>query len=59
MASRQNFAIFLEVVKPDLLALFHEFHEGRMALHSLNFGVITLLKRKEETTKILLLNMPS
>ena len=43
---------FWEVIKPDLLLLFHEFHCGRLPLHSLNFGIITLLSKKADATKI-------
>jgi hypothetical protein len=48
MASQQNFTNFLEVVKPDLLVLFHEFHEGRLPLHSLNFEVILLPEKRKQ-----------
>jgi hypothetical protein len=34
---------FWETIKPDLIALFNEFHDGNLPLHSLNFGTITLL----------------
>ena len=30
-------------MKPDLMSLFYEFHARRLPIHSLNFGVITLL----------------
>ena len=43
---------FWEVIKPDLLALFNEFHQGSLPLHSLNFGVITLLPKKAEAIMI-------
>jgi hypothetical protein len=33
------------VVKPDLMNLFYEFHAGRLPIHSLNFGIITLLPK--------------
>jgi hypothetical protein len=32
-------------VKPDLMNLFYEFHAGRLPIHSLNFGIITLLPK--------------
>jgi len=32
--------------------LFVEFHRGELPLHSLNFGVITLLPKKEDATKV-------
>ena len=34
-----------EIVKLDLMSLFHEFHAKRLPIHSLNFGVITLLPK--------------
>ena len=43
---------FWDIVKPDLLALFNEFHQGTLLLHCLNFGVITLLPKKAEATMI-------
>ena len=43
---------FWEVIEPDLLALFDDFHCGRLPLHSLNFGIITLLPKKTDATKI-------
>ncbi|CAN6182020.1 unnamed protein product [Urochloa humidicola] len=46
------YQFFWEVIRSDLLALFHEFHEGRLPIHSLNFGVITLLPKREEAIKI-------
>src|SRR5205809_6320552 len=41
-----------EVIKPNLLALFHEFYCARLPLHSLNFGVITLLPKKNDASKL-------
>ena len=46
------FQFFWETIKADLLQLFVEFHKGEMPLHSLNFGVITLLPKKEDATKV-------
>jgi len=43
---------FWDIVKPDLLAHFNEFHQGTLPLHCLNFGVITLLPKKAEATMI-------
>ena len=43
---------FWDIVKPDLLAHFNEFHQGTLPLHCLNFGVITLLPKKAEETMI-------
>ena len=46
------FQFFWETIKADLLELFVEFHKGELPLHSLNFGVITLLPKKKDTTKV-------
>jgi hypothetical protein len=43
---------FWEVIKGDLMALFKDFHEGRLPLFSLNFGIITLLPKQKEATHI-------
>jgi hypothetical protein len=37
---------FWDIIKPDLMALFNELHQGTLRLHCLNFGVITLLPKK-------------
>ena len=39
------YQFFWEVVKLGLMNLFYEFHVGRLPIHSLNFGVITLLPK--------------
>ncbi|WVZ64229.1 hypothetical protein U9M48_013787 [Paspalum notatum var. saurae] len=41
-----------EIIKKDLLALFTDFFEECLLLRSLNFGVITLLPKMKEATKI-------
>ena len=41
--SAEFYQFFWEVVKPDLMNLFYEFHARRLPIHSLNFGIITLL----------------
>jgi hypothetical protein len=43
---------FWEIIKPELMALFQEFHNGTLPLHSLNFGVITLLSKKRRRLKL-------
>ena len=40
------------MVKPDLINLFVEFHAGRLSIHSLNFGVITLLPKISDAIRI-------
>ena len=42
----------LEVIKGDLMDMFHDLHIGDLPLFSLNFGVITLLPKTQETNKI-------
>ena len=39
------YQVFWEIIKKDLMALFKYFHEERLPLYSLNFGVITLLPK--------------
>ena len=34
------------------MSFFHEFHAGRLPIHSLNFGVISLLPKIVEATQI-------
>jgi hypothetical protein len=46
------YQFFWEVVKADLMSLFYEFHAGRLHIHSLNFGVITLLPKISDATRI-------
>ena len=46
------YQFFWDVVKPDLMSLFYEFHEGRLLIHSLNFGVITLLPKITDAIRI-------
>jgi hypothetical protein len=41
-----------ELIKKDLMALFHEFHQGSLPLYSLNFGTIILLPKCEEAMRI-------
>ena len=43
---------FWEVVKTVLMSLFYEFHAGRLHIHSLNFGVITLLPKISDAIRI-------
>jgi hypothetical protein len=43
---------FWDVIKTDLMALFECFQKGDLSLYKLNFGVITLLPKKENATQI-------
>jgi hypothetical protein len=40
------------VIKDDLMALFNQFSIGDLPLYKLNFGVITLLPKKEDAVQI-------
>jgi hypothetical protein len=41
-----------EVIKDDLMALFYQFSKGELPFYKLNFGVITLLPKKEDAVQI-------
>ena len=43
---------FWDVIKGDLMQMFHDLHKGDIPLFSLNFGVITLLPKTQEASKI-------
>jgi hypothetical protein len=43
---------FWEVIKEDLLKMFHNLHAGTLPLFSLNFGVITLIPKTQEANRI-------
>jgi hypothetical protein len=46
------YQVFWDVIKGDLMALFHEFHQGSLPLFSLNFGTIIMLPKCAEAVKI-------
>jgi hypothetical protein len=46
------YQVFWGVIKDDLLAMFHDFHKDSLDLVSLNFGIITLIPKIENATKI-------
>ena len=46
------YQFFWNVIKPDLMNLFYEFHAGRLSIHSLNFGIITLLPKLTDAVRI-------
>jgi hypothetical protein len=46
------YQVFWEVIKPDLMALFDQLKVGDLPLFKLNFGVITLLPKKEDAVQI-------
>jgi hypothetical protein len=39
---------FWDVIKVDLMQMFHDLHLGTLLLFSLNFGVITLIPKVQE-----------
>jgi hypothetical protein len=43
---------FWEIIKPDLMDLFNEFHARRLPIHSLKFGIITLLPKIADAAQI-------
>jgi len=43
---------FWDVVKGDLIQMFHELHSGEIPIFSLNFGVITLLLKTQDASRI-------
>ena len=43
---------FWHVIKDDLIALFEDFHNDTLPLHSLNFGTIILLPKCNDAKQI-------
>ena len=43
---------FWEIIKADLMAMFAQLRAGNLPLFKLNFGIITLLPKKEDASKI-------
>ena len=41
-----------EIIKQDLIKMFHDLHKGDIPLFSLSFGVITLLPKVHDANKI-------
>jgi hypothetical protein len=46
------YQVFWEVIKDDLFVLFVDFHQNSLPVLSLNFGVITLIRKKDNANKI-------
>ena len=46
------YQVFWEVIKGDLMALFTDFHKEDLNIFSLNFGIITLIPKVQEATRI-------
>ena len=43
---------FWDLIKDDLMAMFVDFHNGILPLYSLNFGILTLLPKKDDAVQI-------
>ena len=43
---------FWDLIKDDLMAMFVDFHNGILPLYSLNFGILTLLPKKDNAVQI-------
>ena len=43
---------FWHIIKSDLMAMFLQLHHGELPLYKLNFGVITLLPKKDDAVQI-------
>jgi hypothetical protein len=43
---------FWDVIKDDLMAMFTQLHSGDLQLFKMNFGVLTLLPKKEDASCI-------
>ena len=43
---------FWDIIKGDLMQMFHDLHNSDIPLFSLNFGIITLLPKTQEANKI-------
>jgi hypothetical protein len=41
-----------EITKSDLMALFSDFHKEDLNIFSLNFGIITLIPKSDDVTRI-------
>ena len=41
-----------DIIKEDILELFRDFHEGRLDVSRLNYGIITLLPKTQDAKKI-------
>jgi hypothetical protein len=46
------YQVFWSLIKDDLMAMFREFHRGRLPLFNLNFGTISLIPKQKEVKQI-------
>ena len=42
------YQVYWKVIKDKLMNLFSDFHQGKLAIYNLNFGVITLIPKKRK-----------
>ena len=50
--SAEFYQIFWSLIKDDLMAMFREFHAGKLPLFNLNFGTITLIPKQKEVKQV-------
>ena len=50
--SAEFYQAFWVLIKDDLMAMFVDFYNGTLPLYSLNFGIITLLPKKDNAVQI-------
>ena len=50
--SAEFYQAFWVLIKDDLMAMFVDFYNGTLRLYSLNFGIITLLPKKDNAVQI-------
>jgi hypothetical protein len=43
---------YWDIIKGDMLEMFHDFHRGSLDIRRLNYGVITLIPKVKEAEKI-------
>jgi hypothetical protein len=46
------YQVFWSLIKDDLMAMFREFHAGKLPLFNLNFGTITLIPKQKEVKQV-------
>jgi hypothetical protein len=46
------YQVFWDTIKDDLMAMFFQLQAGDLPLFKLNFGIITLLHKKEDASRI-------
>jgi hypothetical protein len=46
------YQVFWDTIKEDMMAMFYQLQAGDLPLFRLNFGIITLLPKKEDASRI-------